>query len=414
MIELSRPKAICKTSWPSWPATACLGPARIFNDTFRYRWETHSRFPQAALCAESTRGLSILARQTGGARNRFRRGLPRVLGILAEAIARGTKISHIVKKCSRRASYQYISLRDGLSGFHGAPGLLNERATERWRGKQGERGLFRHAKVPWLRFCPPTAKLLSKVRPLRPAEKSDESAGPHFSPSCVAPALTAEAAGRPAEMAVDLKPRLAASALTDDARRRCRAPRLTIHDGLALDISALPGTESAMRAARRSPLSNKRPGHRLVSPGGSRRPARGPRRSAFSFSSTGVLSVAVADVWLKRNLILGKHAGAFFAISFRPRRRAIRLIPVRTCWWSRPDNSRPQPGSRHRKRHPRCPADFFIFGGIYRGVNFDRSRRSCAPRDLLDYGRPPDCMQGVVCRKPAKSANCAGIGHLDQ
>jgi len=55
--------------------------ARLFNDTFRYRWERIVDFPQVALRAESTHRLSILDRQSG---SRIDSGQPaRMAGILA-------------------------------------------------------------------------------------------------------------------------------------------------------------------------------------------------------------------------------------------------------------------------------------------------------------------------------------------
>lgn len=104
----------------------------------------------------------------------------------------------------------------------------------------------------------------------------------------------------------------------------------------------------------------------------------GARRYYLQFDAVG----EIADVWLNGRY-LGKHAGAFSRFRFDAT-RAIRpsgenVLVVRA------DNSRPQPGSSTAAVIP-LSGDFFVFGGIYRGVSLIVTRP--AHVDLLDYGGP--------------------------
>ena len=80
---------------------------------------------------------------------------------------------------------------------------------------------------------------------------------------------------------------------------------------------------------------------------------------------------------------LGKHAGAFsrfrFDASAALKPSGQNLLVVRA------DNSRPQPGSSTENVIP-LSGDFFVFGGIYRGVALIAT--DPVHVDLLDYGGP--------------------------
>src|SRR4029077_19504759 len=107
---------------------------------------------------------------------------------------------------------------------------------------------------------------------------------------------------------------------------------------------------------------------------------------------------AIADVWLNGHY-LGKHAGAFSRFRFDAS-RAIRssgenLLVVKA------DNSRPQPGSSTENVIP-LSGDFFIFGGIYRGVNLIVTDPVHA--DLLDYGGPRVFRRGTRATRDLVSA----------
>jgi beta-galactosidase len=91
---------------------------------------------------------------------------------------------------------------------------------------------------------------------------------------------------------------------------------------------------------------------------------------------------AIADVWLNGHY-LGKHAGAFsrfrFDASAAMNPSGENLLVVKA------DNSRPQPGSTTENVIP-LSADFFVFGGIYRGVALIAT--DPVHVDMLDFGGP--------------------------
>ena len=102
------------------------------------------------------------------------------------------------------------------------------------------------------------------------------------------------------------------------------------------------------------------------------------RRHFLQFDGVG----NIADVWVN-GVHAGRHAGAFsrfrFDVTESLRSSGANLIEVRA------DNSKPAPGSTTEHVIPLL-GDFFIHGGIYRGV----SVVSVAPQhiDLLDHGGP--------------------------
>jgi beta-galactosidase len=102
------------------------------------------------------------------------------------------------------------------------------------------------------------------------------------------------------------------------------------------------------------------------------------RRYFLQFDGVG----AVADVWVNGHY-LGKHAGAFSRFRFDASSviepAAENLMVVKA------DNSRPQPGSTTENVIP-LSGDFFVFGGIYRGVTLIATDPVHA--DMLDYGGP--------------------------
>ncbi len=106
--------------------------------------------------------------------------------------------------------------------------------------------------------------------------------------------------------------------------------------------------------------------------------ANGARCYFLQFDAVG----AIADVWLNGRH-LGKHAGAFSRFRFDAT-RAIRTSGENVLV-VRADNSRPRPGSRTAAVIP-LSGDFFVFGGIYRGVSLIATQP--AHVDLLDYGGP--------------------------
>jgi beta-galactosidase len=213
--------------------------------------------------------------------------------------------------------------------------------------------------------------------------------GAAFAVLCCA-ALTAEAAGDP-RMAVDLSHGWRFRQ-TDDARD-VPSPGFDDSRWAALDI---PHTWNRIgnEGSERSPLSNSVQGIgwyrlRFKTPA-----ASAAKRYFLQFDGVG----AVADVWLNGHY-LGKHAGAFSRFRFDAS-RAIRasgenLLVVKA------DNSRPQPGSSTENVIP-LSGDFFIFGGIYRGVNLIVTDPVHA--DLLDYGGP-----GLYARVVAATRESATV-----
>jgi beta-galactosidase len=107
---------------------------------------------------------------------------------------------------------------------------------------------------------------------------------------------------------------------------------------------------------------------------------------------------AIADVWLNGHY-LGKHAGAFsrfrFDASAAIKPSGENLLVVRA------DNSRPQPGSTTENVIP-LSGDFFVFGGIYRGVALIAA--DPVHVDLLDYGGP-----GLYARTESRDSNSAAV-----
>jgi beta-galactosidase len=107
---------------------------------------------------------------------------------------------------------------------------------------------------------------------------------------------------------------------------------------------------------------------------------------------------AIADVWLNGHY-LGKHAGAFsrfrFDASAAIRLSGENLLVVRS------DNSRPQPGSTTENIIP-LSGDFFVFGGIYRGVALIGTDPVHA--DMLDFGGP-----GLYARTETCDSNSAVV-----
>ncbi|MCJ8156433.1 glycoside hydrolase family 2 TIM barrel-domain containing protein [Sphingomonas sp. LaA6.9] len=121
--------------------------------------------------------------------------------------------------------------------------------------------------------------------------------------------------------------------------------------------------------------------------------ARGKRRF-LQFDGVG----NVADIWVN-GVHVGRHAGAFsrfrLDVTDALRPGAANMIAIRA------DNSKPAPGSSTEHVIPLL-GDFFIHGGIYRGV----SLISVAPEhfDLLDHGGP-----GLYARTASITGDNAAI-----
>jgi beta-galactosidase len=102
------------------------------------------------------------------------------------------------------------------------------------------------------------------------------------------------------------------------------------------------------------------------------------RRLYLQFDGVG----AVARVWIN-GVEIGGHAGAFsrfrFDITDKVKPGAANLIVVSA------DNSKPKPSSPTEAVLP-LAGDFFIYGGIYRGVSLVEA--DAAQIDLLDHGGP--------------------------
>ena len=118
------------------------------------------------------------------------------------------------------------------------------------------------------------------------------------------------------------------------------------------------------------------------------------RRYFLQFDGVG----AIADVWLNGHY-LGKHAGAFSRFRFDAstviKPSGENLLVVRA------DNSRPQPGSSTENVIP-LSGDFFVFGGIYRGVALIAT--DPVHVDMLDYGGP-----GLYARTETRDPSSAAV-----
>jgi beta-galactosidase len=110
---------------------------------------------------------------------------------------------------------------------------------------------------------------------------------------------------------------------------------------------------------------------------------RGPqldagRRHYLQFDGVG----NVAEVWVN-GIRVGEHKGAFsrfrFDVTSMLKPGADNVLVVKA------DNSKPAPGSSTQDVIP-LGGDFFIHGGIYRGVSLIST--SAASIDLLDHGGP--------------------------
>jgi beta-galactosidase len=122
--------------------------------------------------------------------------------------------------------------------------------------------------------------------------------------------------------------------------------------------------------------------------------ASATRRYFLQFDGVG----AVADVWLNGHY-LGKHAGAFSR--FRLDASAAVKPSGENLLVVRADNSRPQPGSTTENVIP-LSGDFFVFGGIYRGVTLIST--DLVHVDMLDYGGP-----GLYARTETCDSNAAAV-----
>lgn len=124
-------------------------------------------------------------------------------------------------------------------------------------------------------------------------------------------------------------------------------------------------------------------------------PASAPgRRKYLQFDGVG----NIAEVWVN-GVSVGVHKGAFsrfrFDVTAALKPGAANLIVVRA------DNSKPAPGSSTEHVIP-LGGDFFIFGGLYRGVSLiDAAPGSI---DLLDHGGP-----GIYVRATAVTPERAGV-----
>jgi beta-galactosidase len=123
-------------------------------------------------------------------------------------------------------------------------------------------------------------------------------------------------------------------------------------------------------------------------------PSRTARHYFLQFDGVG----AIADVWMNGHY-LGQHAGAFsrfrFDASAAMNPSGENLVVVKA------DNSRPQPGSTTESVIP-LSADFFVFGGIYRGVALIAT--DLVHVDMLDFGGP-----GLYARAVTIDSNSAAV-----
>jgi beta-galactosidase len=126
---------------------------------------------------------------------------------------------------------------------------------------------------------------------------------------------------------------------------------------------------------------------------------RGPqldagRRHYLQFDGVG----NVAEVWVN-GIRVGEHKGAFsrfrFDVTSMLKPGADNVLVVKA------DNSKPAPGSSRQDVIP-LGGDFFIHGGIYRGVSLIST--SAASIDLLDHGGP-----GIYARATQVSADVATV-----
>ena len=123
-------------------------------------------------------------------------------------------------------------------------------------------------------------------------------------------------------------------------------------------------------------------------------PSPAARRYFLQFDGVG----AIADVWLNGHY-LGRHAGAFSRFRFDA--SAAMNLAGENLLVVKADNSRPQPGSTTENVIP-LSADFFVFGGIYRGVALIAT--DLVHVDMLDFGGP-----GLYARALTIDANSAAV-----
>lgn len=165
-------------------------------------------------------------------------------------------------------------------------------------------------------------------------------------------------------------------------------------DDTAWQPVALPHTWNRIGeyARERTTAADNRQGigfYRLAFDG----PAAGARRHYLQFDGVG----DVADVWLNGQHI-GGHKGAFSRFRFDV---TAALRPGRNVLVVKADNSKPAPGSSTADVIP-LGGDFFINGGLYRGVSLVSS--AAVSIDLLDHGGP-----GVYVSTPQLSEQAATV-----
>jgi beta-galactosidase len=118
------------------------------------------------------------------------------------------------------------------------------------------------------------------------------------------------------------------------------------------------------------------------------------RTTALQFDGVG----NIADVWIN-GVHLGTHKGAFsrfrFDVTGHLKAGMPNIIVVKA------DNSKPGPGSSTEHVIP-LGGDFFVHGGIYRGVSLISTDR--ASIDLLDHGGP-----GIYVSTPKVTGQSADV-----
>jgi beta-galactosidase len=122
--------------------------------------------------------------------------------------------------------------------------------------------------------------------------------------------------------------------------------------------------------------------------------SRTPRHYFLQFDGVG----AIADVWMNGHY-LGKHAGAFSRFRFDA--SAAMNLSGENLLVVKADNSRPQSGTTTQNVIP-LSADFFVFGGIYRGAALIAT--DLLHVDMLDFGGP-----GLYARALTIDSNSAAV-----